>query len=53
MVHLVAKHILRQINETLHLKIKEDEQVMMILNTDIDKYKAEINQLQKDIKVGS
>ncbi|XP_078329240.1 uncharacterized protein LOC144624005 [Crassostrea virginica] len=40
----------RQINETLHLKVKEDEQVMMSLNTEIDKYKAEINQLQKDIK---
>lgn len=38
-------------NENLHLKIKEDEELILSLNSEIDNNKAEINQLNKEVKV--
>lgn len=38
-------------NENLHLKIQEDEELILSLNSAIDSNKAEINQLNKEVKV--
>lgn len=38
-------------NENLHLKIKEDEKLILSLNSEIDNNKFEINQLNKEVKV--
>lgn len=38
-------------NENLHLKIQEDEELILSLNSAIDNNKAEINQLNKEVKV--
>lgn len=38
-------------NENLHLKIKENEELILSLNSEIDNNKAEINQLNKEVKV--
>lgn len=38
-------------NENLHLKIKEDEELILSLNSAIDNNKAEIDQLNKEVKV--
>lgn len=38
-------------NENLHLKIKEDEELILSLNSEIDNDKAEINQLNNEVKV--
>lgn len=38
-------------NENLHLKIKEDEELILSLNSEIDNNKAEINQLNYEVKV--
>lgn len=38
-------------NENLYLKIKEDEELILSLNSAIDNNKAEINQLNKEVKV--
>lgn len=38
-------------NENLHLKIQEDEELILSLNSAIDNNKAEIKQLNKEVKV--
>lgn len=38
-------------NENLHLKIQEDEELILSLNSAIDDNKAETNQLNKEVKV--
>uniref|UniRef100_K1RB25 Laminin subunit alpha-2 n=1 Tax=Magallana gigas TaxID=29159 RepID=K1RB25_MAGGI len=40
----------RKVNENLHLKIQEDEELILSLNSAIDNNKAEINQLKKEVK---
>lgn len=51
LLHELMIKILRKVNENLHLKIKEDEELILSLNSEIDNNKAEINQLNKEVKV--